>query len=388
MTMETKGRILVIDDEEGIRKGCARVLQPQGYAIDTAAGFQDGLKKIHAGQYDLVLLDVIMPDGRGIDLLEPIHSHDPEAVAILITGYATVELAVDAIKRGAYDFISKPFSGQVLIMAVEQGLEKRRLSLEARRLQSVERQVVELQQAREQAERLSEFKSAFATTVAHELRAPIGAAETLVRTLLQGLAGDLNPKQTELLQRVEIRLDSLLALVNDLLTLAASRSLEAEKPLQPVPLNALVERVIQRYSDEAAAKGVALNCATPPQPVTVLATEDGLETVLGNLVGNAVKYTPAQGSVQVELAEKDGRATLCVRDTGIGIAPEDLPRVGEEFFRGQNARRSNIQGTGLGLSIAKELLTRFGSQLNIESQPGRGTTISFSIPVCRESSPS
>src|SRR5512142_1304119 len=157
--MDTKGRILVIDDEEGIRKGCARVLQPLGYAIDTATGFQDGLQKIQAGQFDVVLLDVIMPDGRGIDLLEPIRQRDSEAVAILITGYATVELAVDAIKRGAYDFISKPFTAQLLLMTVEQGLQKRRLSLETRRLQAVEKQVAELEQARQQAERLLGFKS-------------------------------------------------------------------------------------------------------------------------------------------------------------------------------------------------------------------------------------
>src|SRR5512140_22878 len=95
VTMETKGRILVIDDEEGIRKGCIRVLQPLGYAIDTAASFHEGLKRIDADEFDVVLLDVLMPDGRGIDLLEPIRERDPEAVAILITGYASVELAVD-----------------------------------------------------------------------------------------------------------------------------------------------------------------------------------------------------------------------------------------------------------------------------------------------------
>jgi signal transduction histidine kinase len=381
--MDTKGRILVIDDEEGIRKGCARVLQPLGYTIDTAGGFQDGLKKVETGDFDLVLLDVLMPDGRGIDLLEPIRQRDSEAVAILITGYATVELAVDAIKRGAYNFISKPFTAQLLVMTVEQGLERRRLALEARRIRAMEKQVAELEQARQQAERLSEFKSAFATTVAHELRAPIGAAETLVRTLLQGLAGELNPRQMELLNRVDIRLDGLLALVNDLLTLAASRSLAAERPLEPVQLNLVVERVMQHYEVEATSKGVALSYAAPGREITVSATEDGLETVLGNLVGNALKYTPQQGSVYVELEEQDGRARLCVSDTGIGIAPEDLPRLGEEFFRGKNARSSGIQGTGLGLSITKELLKRFGSQMKVESQPGQGTRITLEFPLAR-----
>jgi two-component system phosphate regulon sensor histidine kinase PhoR len=174
--MNTKGRILVIDDEEGIRKGCARVLQPAGYEIASVSSFHEGLQKILSEQFDIILLDVMMADGRGIDLLEPIWDRDPETVAVLITGYATVELAVDAIKRGAYDFISKPFTAQLLLMTVERGLEKRRLHIEAQRLQVMEKEMAELQLARQQAERLSEFKSSFATMVAHELRAPVGAA--------------------------------------------------------------------------------------------------------------------------------------------------------------------------------------------------------------------
>ncbi len=379
--MDNKGIILIIDDEEGIRKGCARVLQPVGYSIDLATGFQDGLKKVQSGHYDLVLLDVMMPDGKGIDLLEPIHASDPDTVAVLITGYATVELAVDAIKRGAYDFISKPFTAQLLLMTVAQGLEKRRLSLETKRLQQVEKQVAELELARQQAERLSEFKSAFATTVAHELRSPVGAAQTLVRTLLRGLAGDLNPNQAEILGRVEVRLDGLLALVNDLLTLAASRSLVAEKPLVPVKLNAVVERVMQSCQDDAARKPVSLHCGPLSQDVTIAATEDGMATVLSNLVNNAVKYTPSQGSIRLDLRQEDGCAVLSVADTGIGIPVDDIPHVGEEFFRAANVHGRSIQGTGLGISIVKELITRFAGQMQIDSQEGQGTTITLRFPL-------
>ena len=382
--METQGTILVIDDEEGIRKGCIRVLRPAGYQVETAIGFQDGLQRIQAGQFDLILLDVMMPDGKGIDLIEPIRERDPEAVVVLITGYATVELAVDAIKRGAYDFISKPFSGQLLLMTVRQGLEKRRLSTEANRLQSAERQIAELKQAREQAERLYEFKSAFARTVAHELRAPLGATQSLVRTVARGLAGPLNPKQEELLARVEIRLDGLLKLVNDLLTLAASRSLAVEKPLQPVQMEPVIQRVLQSCREEAIGKHVALNYTAASPEVSILATEDGVETVLSNLVGNAVKYTPPGGSVSVDLVANPDCIRVRIADTGIGIPPEELAHIGEEFFRATNARGQNIQGTGLGLSIVKELLHRFGVQMDIQSLVGQGTTVVLDFPTCKD----
>lgn len=382
--MDTKGRILIIDDEEGIRKGCSRVLKPAGYEIELASSFGEGLRKVLSGQYDLVLLDVMMPDGRGIDLLEPVRERDPEAVVILITGYATVELAVDAIKRGAYDFISKPFSGQLLQMTVEQGLQKRRLSLEAKRLQSIEKQLAELQQAREQAERLSEFKSAFATMVAHELRSPIGASQTLVRTLLRGLAGGLTAKQAELLGRVELRLDTLLKLVNDLLTLAASKSLEAEKPLVPVEVQPVLERVLHAYRDDALSKRIDLQYARTGCDPVIRATVDGLETVLTNLVCNAVKYTPQDGSVNISLDMQDDCAVLRIADTGIGIPEEDIARLGEEFFRGGNARGSSVPGTGLGLSIVKELLQSFGARLEIQSRVDRGTTVVLSLPLWKE----
>jgi DNA-binding NtrC family response regulator len=149
----------------------------------------------------------MLPDGRGIDLLKPIRERDPETVSIIITGYATVELAVDTIKKGAYNFISKPFTADMLLMTINQGLEKRRLSLEARRLQAIEQKTIELECARDEAERLNEFKSSFLQVAAHELRSPVSGAQSLVRTLLRGLAGELKPQQAELLSRVEIRLD-------------------------------------------------------------------------------------------------------------------------------------------------------------------------------------
>ncbi|MCA9969820.1 MAG: response regulator, partial [Anaerolineales bacterium] len=231
-----KGSILVIDDELGIRRGCQRALQPAGYAVETAVSLAEGRAKLAAGAFDLVLLDVMMPDGRGMDLLEPIHAQDPETVVVIITGYATVELAVEAIQRGAYNFIAKPFTADVLRLTVEQGMEKRLLSLETRRLRAVEAQAQAEAQAREEMARLSEFKSRFTFIVAHELRAPVGGAQSLLRTLTRGMAGELTPKQREVLQRVEARLDQLLALVNDLLALAESQTVTAEAPLEPLAL--------------------------------------------------------------------------------------------------------------------------------------------------------
>jgi signal transduction histidine kinase len=382
--MDPKSRILVIDDEIGIRKGCRRVLEPAGYSIDSAASFREGLNKIKQEQFDLILLDVMMPDGRGVDLLAPIHDQDPETVAVVITGYATVEMAVETIKRGAYDFIAKPFTTDLLLTTVQRGLEKRRLSLDAQRLQVLEKEAYEQALARQQAEKLDKFKSSFATMVAHELRSPVAGVQSLVRTLLRGMAGGLSDQQAEVLTRVETRLDFLLHLINDLLALAASKSLDEEKPLQPVAVQPVLQRVLESFTEEARSKPVEIKPALPAGALVVCAGEDGLDSILRNLVGNAIKYTPAGGQVSVECESEGKDVILRVADTGIGISKEDLAHIGEEFFRAKNAHLQGFPGTGLGMSIVKQYVDRFGGQMNIASEEGKGSTFTIKLPLWRE----
>jgi len=377
--METKGKILVVDDELGIREGCQRALEPQGFSVDKAATMREGLQKLEENDYDLVLLDVMMPDGHGVDLLKPIREKDPDIVCVIITGYATVELAVETIRQGAYDFISKPFTADVLLMTVNQGVERRRLSLEAKRLQIVEREAAELAQAKEAAERLEQQKSAFMVTVAHELRSPVGGAQSLLRTLLRGLAGKLNGQQKEILGRVEVRLSQLMELINDLLTLAASKTFEEDEPLAVVSLQPVIRRLVDQFAAEAGNKQVALLLNAPEKDLTVKATEDGLAAVFTNLIGNALKYTPAGGRVSIDVLEQPRTVACTVADTGIGIPSKDLPRLGEEFFRAGNAKKSGVVGTGLGLSIVKQHVDRFGGALEAKSEEGQGTTFTLTF---------
>ncbi|GAB4541875.1 MAG: HAMP domain-containing sensor histidine kinase [Anaerolineae bacterium] len=379
--MENAGNILVIDDEPGIRRACQRALEPRGFTVETAATIREGLGKIQTGNFDLVLLDVMMPDGRGIDLLSPIQEQDPDLIVIIITGYATVELAVKAIKQGAYDFISKPFTSDLLLMTVNQGLEKRRLSLEARRLQAIEQEAARLAHAKEEMERLDRFKSAFMLMVAHELRAPVGGAQSLLRTLLRGLAGGLNDQQRDILRRIEMRLSALMELINDLLALAAAKTVEPDQPLDRVLLETVIQEVVDRLSTEAQDKHLTLTLKTSQKGLAVRATEDGLDSVFTNLVANAIKYTPSGGSVQVRVDKEQDRVKITISDTGIGIPKEAMPRIWDEFFRAPNARRSGIAGTGLGLSIVRQHVVRFGGVIEVSSTPGEGTTFTLTLPL-------
>lgn len=375
--MNERPRILVIDDEEGIRAGCKRALEPEGYVVETAATGQEGLRRFQEGHFDLVLIDVVLPDMRGVDLLKPILEKDPDVVCIVITGYATVELAVQAIRSGAYDFLSKPFTADVLRMTVAQGLERRRLTLEARRLQKIEEEARELARAKEELERLDRFKTAFTLTVAHELRAPLNALQSFLLAILKGYIPP--EEQQEVLERAVQRVQDLLDLVDDLLKLAAARSEKGLEKREPVPLADVLEKVAPLFQKEAEARGVAWEMEARARPV-VQADPDQMAQVWSNLISNAVKYTPAGGRVRVVLEERDGWAVGTVEDTGIGIAPQDRERIFEEFYRTPQAKEMAPRGTGLGLPLVKQIVEAHGGSITVESEVGRGSRFVFRLP--------
>ncbi|MGB9775826.1 MAG: ATP-binding protein [Anaerolineae bacterium] len=376
--MNEPPRILVIDDEEGIRAGCRRALEPEGYIVETAATGQEGLRRFREGNFDLVLIDVVLPDMRGVDLLAPILEKDPDVVCVVITGYATVELAVQAIRSGAYDFLSKPFTADVLRMTVAQGLERRRLTREARRLRKIEEEARELARAKEELERLDRFKTTFMWTVAHELRAPLNALQSFLLAILQGYIPP--EEQREVLERAVRRVQELLDLVDDLLKLAAAKSEKGLEKREPVSLADVLEKVAPLFQKEAEAKGLAWDVEVRARPV-VRADPDQVAQVWSNLISNAVKYTPAGGRVRIALEERDGWAVGTVEDTGIGIPPQDRERIFEEFYRTPQAKEVAPRGTGLGLPLVKQIVEAHGGSITVDSEPGKGSRFVFRLPV-------
>lgn len=377
--MATQGqeRILVIDDELGIREGCRRILEPEGCIVETATTGQEGLRRIQEEPFDLVLLDVVMPDVRGIDLLGPIHEQDPDTVCIIITGYATVELAVQAIKAGAYDFLSKPFTSDVLLLTVRQGLERRRLSLEAKRLQTLEEEAAELARAKEELERLDRFKTAFMLTVTHELRAPLTGLQSFLLALLKGYIPP--DQQEEILRRAIERAQELLDMVNDLLKLAAVRGEEIEKR-EVLSLAEVLEKVFPLLKAQADEKGVTCTLEVHHRPL-VHAHPDQMAQLWTNLISNGIKYTPPGRQVSVILEEQEGWAVGTVADNGIGITPEDRARIFEEFYRTPQAKEVEPYGTGLGLPLVKRVVEGHGGTIEVESALGKGSRFTFRLPL-------
>jgi signal transduction histidine kinase len=233
----------------------------------------------------------------------------------------------------------------------------------------------------------SELARALAGTsmrvAAHELRSPVVVTQSLVRGVLDGYAGAITEKQAEIFGRISQRLDFLERQVNDLLDLAAGQAVDPEEETTVV-LNSLVEQVVCQLQPRAEEKDVDLVLRVCREDLMVRGTEEGLERIIENLVENAVKYTPAGGSVYVIVRRMSGdEIEVRVIDTGIGIPDEALPHLFEEFYRASNAKTSGEVGTGLGLAIVKDLVDRYGGRIEVESAVGKGSMFTVTFPIVR-----
>ncbi len=224
-------------------------------------------------------------------------------------------------------------------------------------------------------------RAQFVRMVTHELRSPVGGAQSLLRTMLRGMAGELTEQQQDLLGRLEVRLDMLLDLINDLLALAESKTVGQRQPLKRIPLQPVLSDVVRSMQVEADSKKVSLTYDAPFEIFAVLATEEGLVRVFRNLIGNAIKYTPSGGSVTVRVVERPSGAVISIADTGIGIPKEETSLLWNDFFRASNARRSKVSGTGLGLSIVRQLVDHFGGAIGVHSIEGEGTTFKVTLQI-------
>lgn len=245
--------------------------------------------------------------------------------------------------------------------------------------EEVERRASMLEGAYRRLAELERAKSAYMRKVAHELRRPIGAVQTTLRVVLEGAAGGLEDPTRQLVARAEKRVDELSQLTDDLLALSRAREAGAAVEDAPVDLAALVAEAVADQAARAAAGGVDVSLTTPAG-LLVLGDGDGLRQLVGNLLANAIRYTPRGGRVVVSLAEAAAGAWLEVADSGIGIPPEDQARVFDEFFRAANAREFARDGTGLGLAIVRAVVDRHGGELQVESAPGTGSRFTVILP--------
>jgi len=476
--------ILVIDDETRIREACRTVLEERGYAVTLAEDGAQGLACIEAQHYDIILLDLVMPGLSGFDVLTRIKKKHPDTVIVVITGYATLEHSVDAMKKGAFDFIPKPFTPDHLriiaakaldytralrdiaeagsrlrtmvnslhegVMCVNQQLQavlanpaflrlvghdaasvvgrQVRTFVNIPRIEEMIREVLQMDDASlteltdtfelpskgasenkivnvrcfpfidrrgktigaitvlndiTALAKMDRMKSEFVSMVSHEIRGPMNSVMMQLNVVLDGLAGEVSPKQEEILGRASQKIQSLVDMASELLDLARIESGLISQEREPVDMAGLVAEQIDLHRPGARSAGLELFAAINSGLPKIFAHRRNMEEVVSNLITNAIKYTPAGGRIDAALMLRDDYLCLTVKDSGLGLEPDDLGKIFQRFYRVKNEKTRYIPGTGLGLALVKSIVDFHQGYIDVQSKPGQGSVFSVFLPVER-----
>ncbi len=486
-------RVLVIDDEEGIRVGSERILTRMDCDVTLASQGEQGLNLLAKVRPAIILLDMKMPGMDGMEVLGRIREIDDSILVIVITGYATVETAIEAMKKGAYDFVPKPFEPDQLRIVVNRALEKLRLQQKTAKLVSERRRtlsdlgteksrihtilaslpngvivtnadgrVVLMNPAFKQHLNLDaqlhaggqirdyiqdqglcdlvldiskgkyidyeeiptyEFavsdekfmvargrpvlgdqheclgavvtlvdftamkvidrlKSEFVAKVSHELRSPLSTIHEQLAHVLTDMVDEASQDGQQILSRAKEKTQGLINLIGDLLDLSRIEAGAVCETPKKVDLSDLLKGIVAFLKTKADGKKQQLQLEIAQAPLPHLTADPlALESIFGNLITNAIHYTPEGGRVRVT-AEATGISILVkVIDNGFGMEAKHLEKIFERFYRVKTAKTRYITGTGLGLPIVKGLVEGMGGFISVESTPTEGSTFTVSIPV-------
>ena len=398
--MREQPKVLVVDDEDSVVVTIKAILQLDGYDVDTTTSGARAREMVREAEYDLVLTDLRLEDGDGLDVLKAVRESYPETVTIMLTGYASLESAIHALRAGAYDYLVKPSEVEELRATVARGLERRRLGQElhervaelAELNSSLQRRIdeatVELKERYEQLKELDRMKSQFLSIASHELKTPITAmsgflqvALRRVRRLSQGnaaapVAEGLNGI-TDQLEIVYRQTGKLARLVDELLDVSRIQTGRIEFRYGDVDLSELANEVATRMQLTTTTHAISVRRDSEN---VVKADRDHLEQVLNNLLTNAIKYSPSGGSITIDVRPDDSGVRLSVTDEGIGIPEKELDAIFGLFYRSPDRAARDAAGMGLGLYISKEIVVRHGGRIWAESSGTKGSVLNVIIP--------
>jgi two-component system phosphate regulon sensor histidine kinase PhoR len=492
MTMYNEVRILVIDDETIIREGSERILSQEGWTTATAENGESGLTLLEKGGFHILLLDLMMPGISGMDVLKQVQEKFPDLIVVVVTGYATIENAVSAMKNGAYDFIPKPFTPDQLRLVIQRAIENLTLKRETellrleqqKSLQDIANEksrtltiinhmadgvlvtdqngcvvlhnpaitrMLELEKEFPERENILEWsgnselkdmlenvltmkdshsqgisrelswgeplqrffiahsapvrneqgdilgsvtifndvtrfkeldrmKSDFVNMASHELRSPLSSIRQQISVITEGLAGEISAKQEKMLNRILQRIDGHIAMISNLLDLSRIEAGCLVQQKERILLPEIIEEVVELMSQEAEKKGLTFNITIDAQIFPVHADRQSMETVMNNLVSNAIKYNREGGRISINAKNSGEFVELKVSDNGVGIEKENLSQIFDKFYRIRTEKTRQVVGSGLGLPLIKDIIEAHLGMITVESKPEQGTTFTVLLP--------
>jgi len=376
-----EARILVVDDEKGIRDFLFKALPRMGrFSVELAGSAEEALKKIEQGNFDLVLTDLKMPNTDGLKLVDEITKSKPEVLTVLMSGYGTIDSVLEAMKRGASDYLTKPFNLEEMAVRIQKVLEQGQRFVKLRDF------AIQLERANQELRKIDEMKSEFISVASHELRTPLAAIKNAVHLILNRKTGEINDTQAKFLSMAERNINRLTNILNDLLDLSRIESGKIEMKIEELDLKGPIEFILSTLKPQADGKSIQLQMGVPPELPLVYGDRGHIEQILMNLAGNALKFTPEGGQVSVWVKPWNGEGdmvAISVQDSGIGIPQDQLEKVFEKFYQVESSLNRSVTGTGLGLAITRGLVEAHKGKIWAESEVGRGSTFTFTLPISK-----
>ena len=374
--------ILIVEDESGTRATLSAILEEAGYKVTGMEKGAEAQKMIKGHSFNVIITDIRLPDVGGMEILELAKEINPDVAVIMMTGYASIETAVNAVNEGAYAYFVKPVNPDEIKTTVTNALKQQRLSLENRRLvDSLQRSNRLLFEANEELKRATQAKSEFLANMSHELRTPLNVIIGFSELMRDEVPGQINNEQRQCLDDVLGSSQHLLNLINDVLDLSKIEAGTAKFRLSSLELAEVIEPLARTMLPVLAPRQQSLDIKVEEGLPLVRINKAKISEVLLNLLSNATKFTPERGELRIEAVREDNWCRVSVIDSGIGIKQEDQEQIFEPFYQLDNSLTRGKGGTGLGLALVRQIVDKHGGRVWVESEYGQGSRFTFTLPL-------
>ncbi|MCB4792811.1 MAG: response regulator [Elusimicrobia bacterium] len=379
MLIKNDVKVLIIDDEQGIRDMISYALQKEGYTVKTAQNGKEGIQKVDEQEIDIVITDIKMPGIDGIEVLEKIKEIKPEIEVIVATGYGTMETAIESLRKGAYDYINKPFNINELSLLIAKAYETKQLKS----------QLVSLKE-------LDKLKAEFLSMITHELRTPLMAISGALEIIMskedvddEGKLIDKIKQSNELLEIIKRNTERIRALITDMLDCAKIEAGCWKLENKDTPVIKIMKEAVKETESLASNKKIDIVQQVSLTGNTYQAADimvncdyEQIKRVLTNFLTNSIKYTQESGKIAVWFEKTNGGVKFTVEDNGMGIAKENLEAVFDRFYRINQTFKKDAGGFGLGLSICKKIIELHNGKIWVESEGlEKGSKFIFTLPI-------
>jgi len=390
MLAQNSDKILIVDDELEIGQALKQYLDEMGYTSSLASDGSTALDMlIKENDYTVVLLDISMPGLNGVTVLKRLQNAGCDTAVIMMSGHGNEELAVECMRNGAEDYISKPFALQDMLQRIERARTHRRERIEKR----------QLQQERED----------FILMLSHDMKNPLTAVIGSIDIIREGCLGPVNEEQGEYLQSAIDSCNEVVIMIDNLLDIRKFEAGKIQMAIHPYNAHELISKVATQCSRPARHDGIELSVDLEPGTYEIAVDNKAFTRVLGNLLGNALKFTPEGGKITVSCRYipgdkvqavktpfyapihpdflRDGSfIKLTVRDTGNGIPPDELERIFDRYTQFTRKSGRELGGAGLGLTYCKLAIESFHGMIWAESDTGQGSEFVILLPCCSNDS--